>query len=169
MLITETTQSATIISSAAAKLGYSQLKSVQHEVVTKFVSGKDVFVSLPTGSGKSLCYAVLPSVFDDLRCQVTDHSMVIVVSPLIALIKDQIETFTRKGLTCLFADSTSDEVQHSVLAGECQLLYISPETLLANRQWREIVQTPVVHEKLVGFIVDEAHCVKKWYVVSSRL
>ena len=90
--------------SAAASLGYSKLKPTQQEVVEKFVSGRDVFVCLPTGSGKSLCYAVLPAVFDGLG-QLTDKSLVIVVSPLIVLIKDQVETFTLKGLSCFYANS----------------------------------------------------------------
>ena len=130
-----------IICSAAASLGYSKLKPTQQGVVEKFVSGRDVFVCLPTGSEKSLCYAMLLAVFDSLR-QLTDKSLVIVVSPLIALIKDQVETFTLKGLSCFYANSSDQEAKHSVLAGECKLLYISAETLLTDCQWREILQSP---------------------------
>ena len=64
------------------------MKPKQLEAVREFVSGKDVFVSLPTGGGKSLCYAVLPAVFDILHQRSTSTSMIIVVSPLIALMKD---------------------------------------------------------------------------------
>ena len=76
-------------SEALKRLGCSKLCPQQEEVVRKFVQGHNVFVSLPTGSGKSLCYCILPEVFDILR-QVKDTSMFLVVSPLIALMKDHV-------------------------------------------------------------------------------
>ena len=86
-----------VIISSAKELGYDRLKPKQLEVVSEFVSGKDASVCLPTGSGKSLYYALLPLVFDKLTC---DHrkpqqtsSFIVVVSPLIALIKDQVDNF----------------------------------------------------------------------------
>lgn len=72
---------------AAADLGYTALKPYQKLVVKHFVRGSDVFVSMPTGSGKSLCYCLLPRVFNILRKK---PSIVVVVSPLIALMKDQV-------------------------------------------------------------------------------
>ena len=73
---------------AAEELGFSELTPEQAVVVENFVRGRDVFVSLPTGSGKSLCYGVLPVLFD--RLQRSDHrAIVVVVSPLISLMKDQ--------------------------------------------------------------------------------
>ena len=73
---------------ALRQMGYCNLKSQQESVVCHFLSGKDVFVSLPTGSGKSLCYSLLPLVYDQLTQRREAHSIVIVVSPLIALMKD---------------------------------------------------------------------------------
>ena len=70
------------ISRAAKKLGYRQLKNKQYQAVSEFACGKDVFVSLPTGGGKSLCYALLPDVYDVLRPHASPTSIVIVVSPL---------------------------------------------------------------------------------------
>ena len=67
-----------VVSRAARKLGYGHLKEKHYQAVSEFVSGKDVFVSLPTGGGKSLCYAVLPSVFDTLRNRTIPTSLVIV-------------------------------------------------------------------------------------------
>ena len=72
-----------IINEAATSLGYTRLKNEQKEALHAFVSGKDVFVSLPTGYGKSLCYALLPSVFDAKRGLVEKTSIVMVVSRLI--------------------------------------------------------------------------------------
>ena len=92
--------------SAAEKLGYSTLRSQQELVVKYFVQGNDVFVSLPTGSGKSLCYTILPYVFDILRNEV-EPSIVIIVSPLIALMKDQVRSMTERGLKAVFVGDCS--------------------------------------------------------------
>ena len=83
---------------AAEELGFSELTPEQAVVVENFVRGRDVFVSLPTGSGKSLCYGVLPVLFD--RLQRSDRrAIVVVVSPLISLMKDQTNSFSARGLT----------------------------------------------------------------------
>ena len=77
-----------VILRAGARLGYTAIRPNQHKAVKSFIEGSDVFISLPTGSGKSFCYSVLPFIFDDLYQRV--GSIVIVVSPLIALMKDQV-------------------------------------------------------------------------------
>ena len=79
------------IQAACLKLGYSSLRKEQEQAVKNFVGGKDIFLSVPTGGGKSLCYAILPWVFDALKHR-NGSSIVIVVSPLIALMKDQVRT-----------------------------------------------------------------------------
>ena len=76
------------IGNASERLGYSSLKSQQKRAITSFLEGNDVFVSLPTGSGKSLCFALLPFAFDDFLRR--EGSIAIVVSPLISLMKDQV-------------------------------------------------------------------------------
>ena len=78
---------------ATIKLGYKELKPSQELAVRSLVDGRDVFVSLPTGSGKSLCFCVLPGVFDEIR-KSPGSSLVIVVSPLVALMKDQVKAMT---------------------------------------------------------------------------
>ena len=90
---------------AFLNLGYTAATSDQERVITEFLKGRDVFVSLPTGSSKSLCFATLPYVFDRLKhylvpgSQALGHSSIcIVVSPLISLIKDQVAKFSEKGL-----------------------------------------------------------------------
>ena len=80
-----------ICRSVVASLGYSNLKKEQHAVITNFVSGNDVFGILPTGYGKTLCYACLPGIFDEiLGCQ---SSIVVVISPLTAIMKDQVHNY----------------------------------------------------------------------------
>ena len=85
------------LDSAASKLGISSLKDKQREAITSFVDGHDVFVSLPTGYGKSLCYTLLPLVFDSLRSSDSHKSIVLVVSPLTALMIDQKHKYASLG------------------------------------------------------------------------
>ena len=87
-----------IIDDAASSIGYPALKLEQRRVLKAFVEGKDVFVSLPTGYGKSLCYALLPFVFDVKNKLKERTSIVMIVSPLVALMKDQAKVFTERFL-----------------------------------------------------------------------
>ena len=91
----------------------------------EFELGKDVCVLIPTGSGKSLCYALLPLVFDKLtrdhRKPQWTNSFIVVVSPLIALMKDQVDNFKKKGIRSVYDSSTDEEAKLSVLSEEFQL------------------------------------------------
>ena len=150
------------IAIAASCLGYAQLRPEQKKAVREFVNGSDVFVSLPTGSGKSLCYAVLPAVFDILHHSDCSAAMVIVVSPLISLMKDQVAAFQKKGVKAAHITPSDSETLLSVMAADFQLIYISPETLLTDHEWRDVLRSPLFQKNLVGLVIDEAHCVKKW-------
>ena len=83
----------------------------KQEVVEQFLSGRYVFFSLPMGSGKSLCYSILPSLFDKLKRNtgVDARSVVIVVSPLIALMKDQVRALTERNVRAVYIGEKSDE------------------------------------------------------------
>ena len=146
------------IAVAAKDLGYSQLTSYQSLVLHEFLSGKDVFVSLPTGSGKSLCYWVLPGAFDALRK--TRESIVLIVSPLIALMKDQVANLKAKGVEAVYVGERCD--MNGVYEGRYPILFISPEALLTDNKWRDILLSQVYQHHLMAVVVDEAHCVKKW-------
>ena len=151
------------IAKAAAQLGYSSLKPKQQTALTYFFEGRDVFVNLPTGSGKSLCYFVLPLAFDCLRhCETSPKSIVLVVSPLIALMKDQVQTLQRKGVRGVYVGDADEATRSQIHNGEFQLVFMSPEAVLTNPEWRDMLQSPVYQENLVAFVVDEAQCVKKW-------
>ncbi len=153
---------------AVEKLKYAQATERQTEVIREFVLGRDVFVNLPTGSGKSLCYAALPFVFDALRetsgLVGTFHSIVVVVSPLQSIMEDQVRKYTDRGVTAAFiGKAQKDEcVRTAVFNGEYQLVYMSPEAMLLNLRWREMFRSPVYQENVVCLAVDEAHCVEKW-------
>eukprot|EP00731_Ephydatia_muelleri_P034357 Em0056g16a len=150
-----------VILRAGARLGYTAIRPNQHKAVKSFIEGSDVFISLPTGSGKSFCYSVLPFIYDDLYHRV--GSIVIVVSPLIALMKDQVAALTGKGLKAAYLSSKMDDVlqKEQVVLGEVQVVFIGPELLMLNATWREMLRTRVYRKNLVAFIVDEAHCIIK--------
>lgn len=149
---------------AAVSLGYHSLRSEQKNAIVTFLRGNDVFVALPTGYGKSLCYGCLPCAFDLLR-GTERMSIVIVISPLVALMKDQVCTFQSKGLSTAFINHESThEMRVGVLSGDYQLVFFSPESILSNRRWRDLLRQGKYIDNLVALIVDEAHCVKKWLV-----
>ncbi len=156
-----------LIGSAAMSLGYKELKDEQTLSIMEFVKGKDVFVSLPTGFGKSLCYILLPIVFDRLR-KVDKKSIALVVSPLIALMQDQVSAATAMGVSAIHITdkhATKLIVKQSVKNGEYQIVFISPEALVGGMEWRSMLATDIYANNLVAFVIDEAHCIKKWYVI----
>ena len=109
MMTTYSKFSISLAAGAAKALGY-ELREQQSKVAERFTSGRDVFVSLPTGSGKTLCYSVLPGTFDRLRETSSPSSIIIVVSPLSALMRDQVSSLEKKGLSsiCVEGALTSD-------------------------------------------------------------
>ena len=122
------------------RLGFDTLRKEQDRVVKAFISGQDVFAALPTGYGKSLCFALLPYVFDSLRKNA--GSIVICVSPLML---DQQQKFSCYGLATEFVGEAQEDPNAiaRVKEGRVQLLYISPESLLTNHQWREMLRSEV--------------------------
>lgn len=149
-----------VLHKAASSLGYKVLKVEQEQAITHFVNGNDVLVSLPTGYGKSLCFALLPRVFDLLRDQ-HHKAIVLVISPLISIIANQVASFRMKGITAAFAGDEDVAIKKGIKMGEYQLVFISPE-LFCTFEWRKVLCTKVYRTNLVGVVVDEAHCIKKW-------
>ena len=110
------------ITSATQKLGYRELRPNQELAVRHFLRGHDVFVSLPTGSGKSLCYCLLPKAFDILRQSVeSSQCIVVVVSPLI------VRAMTERGVSAVCAGMADDELAGSVCYRDFQLVFLSPD------------------------------------------
>lgn len=133
--------------------GYDSFKKGQKDLVEKILEGRDVLGVLPTGGGKSICYQ-LPALIKD--------GLSLVVSPLISLMKDQVDSLRENGIAAAFINSTLDfDAYKNILAdikkGEIKILYISPERL-ENEFFREFIRS--VYISFVA--VDEAHCISQW-------
>ena len=133
--------------------GYEAFRGAQAEVIECAMQGRDAVVLMPTGAGKSLCYQI-PAL---LR-----HGTGLVVSPLIALMQDQVLALTELGVRAECLNSSLDgqtqrDVAARVAAGEVDLLYVAPERLLSDRGARELAGVPL---SLIA--IDEAHCVSQW-------
>ncbi|MGY0004756.1 DNA helicase RecQ [Micromonospora sp. I033] len=133
--------------------GYDAFRGFQHEVVEHVVAGGDALVLMPTGGGKSLCYQIPALVRDGVA---------VVVSPLIALMQDQVDALTAVGVRAGFLNSTQDlaerrRVEAAFLAGELDLLYLAPEALATR------ATVALLERGRIGlFAIDEAHCVSQW-------
>jgi len=134
--------------------GYDAFRPRQEEIVRALASGRDVCVVMPTGGGKSLCYQ-LPAVLQENRTAV-------VISPLIALMQDQVAQLRQMGIPAVFLNSAvveSDrrELKQKAIAGEYRLMYVSPERALMEGTADWLRQVP-----LSFFAIDEAHCISQW-------
>ena len=132
--------------------GYDSFRPLQEEIIRHILDGNDAFVLMPTGGGKSICYQ-LPALLRE--------GTAVVVSPLISLMKDQVEALCANGISAGALNSSNDETENAALRRACtegrlKLLYISPEKLLAEANYllRDM------HISL--FAIDEAHCISQW-------
>uniref|UniRef100_UPI002611384D RecQ family ATP-dependent DNA helicase n=1 Tax=Accumulibacter sp. TaxID=2053492 RepID=UPI002611384D len=137
--------------------GYPSFRGQQAEIVDQLVSGGDALVLMPTGGGKSLCYQI-PAL---LRTGVG-----VVVSPLIALMQDQVDSLRQVGVKAAFLNSSLDfralvETEHRLLRGELDLIYVAPERLLSDR-FIGLLEQLVARQQVALFAIDEAHCVSQW-------
>jgi len=133
--------------------GYRSFRPFQEEIVTRLIEGGDAFVLMPTGGGKSLCYQI-PALHRP--------GVGIVVSPLISLMKDQVDTLRENGVAAAAYNSTLGErearqVLARLHAGELDLLYVAPERLMTDLFLERLREIPVAL-----FAIDEAHCVSQW-------
>jgi ATP-dependent DNA helicase RecQ len=137
--------------------GYATFRGEQQAIVEQIASGGDALVLMPTGGGKSLCYQI-PAL---LRPGVG-----IVVSPLIALMQDQVDALRQLGVKAAYLNSsltadTAREVQGQLLRGELDMLYVAPERLM-NANFLALLEQLQQAHGLALFAIDEAHCVSQW-------
>jgi RecQ family ATP-dependent DNA helicase len=137
--------------------GYDTFRPQQIDIITHIIAGRDTLVLMPTGAGKSICYQ-LPAL-----CQT---GLTVVISPLISLMFDQVKDLQSRHITAYHYNSTSvvplGQIIDEVKQGTCNILYTTPETLIANVPF--MMELENLHEsgQLRRFIVDEAHCVSNW-------
>ena len=148
-----TTHESQLLDTLKHYFGYDSFRSGQAEIITNLMQGKDSLVLMPTGGGKSLCYQ-LPAI---LLPGVT-----IVVSPLIALMKDQVDSLTHQGISAAFINSSLDQqtindIFTKLSCGEIKLLYVAPERLTNRYFLQGLSELP-----LSMFAIDEAHCISQW-------
>jgi len=133
--------------------GYSEFRHSQAEIIKTLLDGEDALVLMPTGGGKSLCYQ-LPALIR--------NGTAIIISPLIALMQDQVIALKQVGVNAAFLNSsqnrsTQKDIEQSLQQGEISLLYIAPERLLMDYTLNMLSQIDIVL-----FAIDEAHCVSQW-------
>ena len=133
--------------------GYSSFRGQQAEIVELIAQGGDALVLMPTGGGKSLCYQI-PSLLRD--------GVGVVISPLIALMQDQVDALAEVGVRAAFLNSTqtyeeASRIERMVRAGELDLVYVAPERLMTPRCLDLLSAS-----KIALFAIDEAHCVSQW-------
>ncbi|MDO1448696.1 DNA helicase RecQ [Rhodocytophaga aerolata] len=133
--------------------GYDKFRPMQAEIIEQVLSGKDTLVLMPTGGGKSICYQVPAMLMPGIG---------IVVSPLIALMKDQVESLLTNGVPAAYLNSSQSTeeqiyIEDQCIKGNIKLLYISPEKLLSNGSKQFLKKLPINL-----FAIDEAHCISGW-------
>jgi ATP-dependent DNA helicase RecQ len=133
--------------------GYDSFRPLQREIIETSLAGRDVFALLPTGGGKSLCFQ-LPALLQT--------GLTVVVSPLIALMKDQVDQLQAAGVAATFLNSTldADEARSRLRGlhrGEWRLLYVAPERLMLDN-WQENLKA----WNVTAIAIDEAHCISEW-------
>ncbi|HVZ47470.1 MAG TPA: ATP-dependent DNA helicase RecQ, partial [Gemmatimonadaceae bacterium] len=136
-----------------ASFGYSSLRPPQRRAIAAVLRGRDTLVVMPTGGGKSLCFQVPALLLDGLT---------VVLSPLVSLMKDQVDTLVRKGIAAaglhggLAAGEQADAIG-AALRGDVRLLYVAPERLVAGHTLQALRRV-----RIALLAVDEAHCISEW-------
>lgn len=133
--------------------GYNEFRGNQALIIDHMIQGNDAIVLMPTGGGKSLCYQI-PAI--------AREGVGIVISPLIALMQDQVDALLQLGVKAAFLNSSLDaasayQIEQQLCAGKLDLLYVAPERLMTPRFLQLLAQT-----KISLFAIDEAHCVSQW-------
>ena len=143
------------------RFGVGAIKKEQLESLFNFVCKKDVFGNLPTDFGKSFIYQIAPFAIQGIG--ISSKTVIFVVSPLIALMSEQIDYLNCIGIsaTCLSSIGKWDQ---KLKSGDYTFIYTSPESLLSDGKRQELFSSTVYKDRIFGIVVDEANCINHWYV-----
>ena len=152
-LPSKTIEKPTSLSVLKSVFGYQSFRKGQEEVINAALNGQDALVVMATGNGKSLCYQIPALCFEGLT---------LVISPLISLMKDQVDQLQANGIEADFLNSSQtleqqQQVQNKLISGQLKLLYVSPEKVMTNSFFQLIS-----YSKVSFIAIDEAHCISQW-------
>ncbi|VTP71530.1 ATP-dependent DNA helicase [Haemophilus influenzae] len=152
-LPSKTIEKPTALSVLKSVFGYQSFRKGQEEVINAALNGQDALVVMATGNGKSLCYQIPALCFEGLT---------LVISPLISLMKDQVDQLQANGIEADFLNSSQtleqqQQVQNKLISGQLKLLYVSPEKVMTNSFFQLIS-----YSKVSFIAIDEAHCISQW-------
>lgn len=149
------------------KFQIEALNDHQKRALHAYIEEKqDVFINLPTGFGKSLIYQALPLIFDEVT-RIRGH-IVVVVSPLLNLIQDQVANLQKLGISAVSLSAVIGEEEgveekiKEVENGKFSVVYGTPESLMLNERWRRMLTSCVYSSRLCAIAIDEAHVIKQW-------
>ena len=157
------------ILAASSLVGYPKLKEEQLNAITELLRGRDTFVTLPTGYGKSLVYQILPVCAKNVF--MGDHDppdvfpIVIVLSPLVSLMADQAKRLSDLGISSIYlSPELIDKQTRRITDGTVSIIFSSPESLLQITGGRNLLTSEFMQKNTIAVAIDEAHCIVKWYV-----
>ena len=162
------------VQSICPKFNVSSLKESQFQALYSFICGEEVFVNLPTGSGKSLIFQLAPLVHTWMHEHVSaihwkKDPVIIIISPLLALMQDQVKKLSSLGLKAAFVGPEQDPtILQDIEQGKFTYVYLSPESALTTERWRNTLESEIYQENLIGVAVDEVHCVTEWGISSNN-
>src|SRR5437773_1861996 len=148
-----TTKSTSLLPLLKQSFGFDSFRPLQEEIIRDALAGRDAFALLPTGGGKSLCFQ-LPAL--------AREGLTVVVSPLISLMKDQVDALQASGIAATYLNSALDrdetvERWHGLHRGKYQLLYVAPERLMLDTFLER-----ALNWNIEQIAIDEAHCISEW-------
>eukprot|EP01084_Bolivina_argentea_P315501 546607_1 len=169
----QTIDKSQLITDYLSKFRLNEFKDDQEEIITNASNGNNVFISKPTGFGKSLCYQICILVRNKIINNGNKHSASIglVISPLLSLMKDQVDKLQKIGINAEYVDASVEKkkkmtrIANDIKHGKIDILYVTPESLLSRSSTNKIIFNIKSFRFVSTLVIDEAHCIKLWGIL----